>query len=99
MRSLLRRIRWRRLVKRVLLTVAIACVSYLVIANVLLRTRLLRNVVSGSSVNFAVMGNATDLRLDYASAYSIVPGRVHVEGLTLRGREQTVEWFLTLDHP
>jgi hypothetical protein len=97
-RSLLRRIRWRRLVKRVLLTVAIACVSYLVIANVLLRTRLLRNVVSGSSVNFAVMGNATDLRLDYASAYSIVPGRVHVEGLTLRGREQTVEWFLTLDH-
>jgi hypothetical protein len=80
------------------LIAAIACVSYLLIANVLLRTRLLRNLVSGSSVNFAVMGNSTDLRLDYASAYSFFPGRVHVEGLTLRGREQAVEWFLTLDH-
>ena len=97
-RSLLGRIRWRKFFKRVFVTVAIVCVSYLVVANVLLRTRLLRNVVSGSSVSFAVLGNSTDLRLDYASAYSIVPGRVHVDGLTLRGRERRVEWFLTLDH-
>jgi hypothetical protein len=83
---------------RVLLTLAIPCALYLIVANVLLRTGLLRNAVSGSSVSFAVIGDSTALRLDYTSAYSIVPGRVHVEGLTIRGRERTVEWFLTLDH-
>jgi len=96
--SFLGRVRWRRFFVRVLLTLAIPCALYVVVANVLLRTGLLRNVVSGSSVSFAVIGDSTDLRLDYTSAYSIVPGRVHVEGLTIRGREQTMEWFLTLDH-
>ncbi len=98
-RSLLRRIHWLRLVKRVLLIFAIGCVSYLLIANVLLRTRLLRNARQrfGRELRHDAR-NSTALRLDYASAYSVVPGRVHLEGLTLRGREQTVEWFLTLDH-
>jgi hypothetical protein len=77
--------------------VAILAVSYLVVVNVLLRTGLLRNAISGSSVTFALSGNSTALRLDYQSAYSIIPGRVHVEGLTIRGREQNEEWFLTLD--
>src|SRR5687768_518393 len=77
--------------------IAIVAVSYLVVANVLLRTRLLRNAVSGSSLNFAIRGNATALLLDYDSAYSIFPGRVHVEGLRIRGRERTLEWLLTLD--
>jgi hypothetical protein len=92
-----KRVRWRRLVQWVVLTVAIPCALYLVVANVLLRTRLLRNAVSGSSVSFAVLGNSTDLQLDYTSAYSIIPGRVHVQGLTLRGRERTAEWALTID--
>src|SRR5687768_12883818 len=62
--------------------------SYLVVANVLLRTRLLRNMVSR---------NSAVLQLDYESAYSIIPGRVQVEGLSIRGRGRTMEWFLTLD--
>jgi hypothetical protein len=77
--------------------VAILTVSYLVSANVLLRTRLLRDAISGSS-DFSVRGSSADLRLDYGSAYSILPGRIHVEDLTIRGRERTVEWRLSLDH-
>src|SRR5580704_3014243 len=66
--SFLRRVRWRRLAMRIASVAAILAVSYLVIANVLLRTRLLRGAISGSSVNFAITGNSTELRLDYASA-------------------------------
>jgi len=95
--SMLRRVRWRRLVKLSVLAVAILIASYLAVANVLLRTSLLRNAISGSSLNFAISGNSTELKLDYESAYSILPGRVHLKGLTIRGRERTVEWLLTLD--
>jgi hypothetical protein len=94
----MRRARWRRLLTWALRIVALLLVAYLIAANVLLRTRLLRNAVSGPSSNFAISGSSSALRLDYDSAYSIIPGRVHVEGLSLRGRERTVEWFLTLDH-
>jgi hypothetical protein len=97
-RSLRGGVRWRRLVLAALGIVAILAVTYLAAANVLLRTRLLRNAISGSSLSFAIMGNSTALRLDYESAYSLLPGRVHLEGLTIRGRERTVEWFLSLDH-
>jgi hypothetical protein len=70
----------------------------LLVANVVLRTRLLRDAVSGSSLDFAIRGNSTELLLDYESAYSLFPGRIHVEGLKIRGRERTLEWLLTLDH-
>jgi hypothetical protein len=93
-----KRVRWGRLARRALYAVAILAVSYLVAANVLLRTRLLRNAISGSPVSFAISGQTSDLRLDYASAYSIFPGRVHLDGLTIRGRDQSVEWLLTVDH-
>jgi hypothetical protein len=97
-RSQRKRVRWGRLGRRALYAVAIAIVAYLVAVNVLLKTRLFRNAISGSSVSFAISGRTSDLRLDYASAYSIIPGRVHLDGLTIRGRDQSVEWFLTLDH-
>ena len=89
---------WCRLLRGVLLAGAILIVSYWLLANILLRTRLFRNATSGSSVNFAITGNASDLRFDYASAYSYFPGQAHVEGLTIRGRDRSVEWRLTLDH-
>jgi hypothetical protein len=57
-------------------------------ANVVLKTRLLRS---------AINGNPAALLLDYKSAYSIVPGRIHVEGLSIRGRDRHVEWLLTID--
>src|SRR5579859_4439699 len=92
------RSRWRRLVVAALGMVVILTVSYPIIANVLLRTRLLRNAINGPSLSFAIVGNTTALRLDYESAHSFFPGRVHLEGLTIRGRDRTAEWFLTLDH-
>jgi hypothetical protein len=70
---------------------------YLVVANALLRTRVLRDAISSSSAQFAVSGGSSALLLDYESAYSLLPGRVHVEGLTIRGRDRAVEWRLTLD--
>ncbi len=82
---------------RLLGSLAILALLYLVLANVVLRTRLLRDAVSGPSLNFAILGDSTALRLDYKSAYSIIPGRAHVEGLTIRGRERDVEWLVTLD--
>ncbi|MGA7119013.1 MAG: hypothetical protein WBY94_02900 [Polyangiaceae bacterium] len=42
----------------------IACVSYLVIANVLLYSPRLRNVVSGASMNFAVIVSSSTLAED-----------------------------------
>ncbi len=72
--------RWRRRVVLALRIVTIVAMSYLIVANVLLRTRLLRNIVSGSDLSFAITGNSTDLLVDYQSAYSILPG-----GSTWRG--------------
>ncbi len=92
-----RRALWRTLARRALYVVVALVVSYVVTVNVLLRTRLLRRAVSGSDVRFAISGTSSDLRLDYASAYSLLPGVVHLEGLSLRGRDTAVEWFLTLD--
>ncbi len=63
-------------------------VVYLVGVNTLLRTRLLRKIVTY---------DPDKLRLEYTSAYSLVPGQVHVEGLTLRGRDSSVEWNFGID--
>lgn len=91
------RFRWRRLLVLTLGVIAGVQIAYLVAANVLLRTRLLRAAINGSSVPFALSGGSSDVRLDYRSAYSWLPGRVHVEGLVVRGRDETVEWRFGLD--
>ena len=61
------------LVRVVLFLAAGFAVLYLVVANIFLRTRLLRDLVS----------RGDDVELDYASAYSVWPGLVHVRGLAL----------------
>ena len=66
-------IRWQKAIERLVLTVAISFVSYLTVANLALRTRLLRDAVSGASLSFAISGDVTDLRLDYVSAYLDLP--------------------------
>jgi hypothetical protein len=91
-------IRWRRLVAGVLGSIAILAILYGAVANTLLQTRLLRSAISGPAVSFAVGGSSSALLLDYGNAYSFVPGRVHLEGLTIRGRDSAIEWRLTLDH-
>ncbi len=61
---------------------------YLVGINVLVRTRMLRSALSA---------DPEEMLVDYASAYSWVPGRVHVEGLTVRGSDSNVQWILGID--
>ena len=89
--------RWRRLLVLTLGVIAGAQFAYLIAANVLLRTGLLRAIVNGSPVPVALGGSTSELRLDYRSAYSWLPGRAHVEGLVMRGRAETVEWRFSLD--
>ena len=88
MRGVLRRVRWRKVGTRILWISALTLGLYLAIGNGILRTRILRDVLSGQPETRLV---------DYQTAYSIIPGRVHVEGLRIRGREHTVEWLVTID--
>ncbi len=98
MRPVSHRILWQWSAATTLVGLAIASTAYWVAGNLVLRTRLLRNAVSGAQLGFAFSGSISQLRLDYENAYSLMPGRVHVDGLTLRGRERDMEWFISLDH-
>ncbi len=84
-----RRIRWRRVGIVALALAASVALLCFVSVNVLLRTRFLRDALSR---------DPSTLWVGYESAYSIVPGYVHVTGLVIRGRERTEEWILTIDH-
>jgi hypothetical protein len=68
--------------------VAAALLLYVVGMNVLLRTRLLRHLLNASPA---------ELYIDYSSAHSFFPGRVHVENLRIRGSDTSVEWTLAVD--
>jgi hypothetical protein len=61
---------------------------YLLAMNVFVRTRILRDLISADPASMVV---------EYTGAYSVVPGRIHVEGLRIRGRDSNIEWILTLD--
>jgi hypothetical protein len=61
---------------------------YLVGMNVFLRTRIFRNLISYEPAS---------LRVEYADAYSLFPGQIHVEGLAIRGRDSSVEWILRIE--
>jgi hypothetical protein len=81
--------RWpRRILEFVVLGLLGAWALYLVAMNVFLRTRLFRNLISFDPVS---------LRVEYATAHSFVPGRIHVEGLQIRGSDSNVQWILVLD--
>jgi hypothetical protein len=71
-----------------LLAVATAWVLWLVVAQALLWTPLLRNLLNAHSPK---------IHLEYASAWSAWPGTVHVRGLVLIGQDRGVEWQLGLD--
>jgi hypothetical protein len=82
-----RRFEASRLVRFVLFLVAGLAVLYLVAANIVLRTRLLRDLVS----------RGDDVELDYASAYSVWPGLVHVRGLALEVQDYQNEFSVAAD--
>jgi hypothetical protein len=77
-------IRWVAL--RVLLVLGGLAALYLVGANVLIRTSLLRQLANSSP----------SVKLEYASAYSLLPGRVHVRDLVLRSEDYNVQFEVKL---
>jgi hypothetical protein len=67
----------------------LACVALSYVAmNVLVGTHLFRD---------AIGADPGSLLVEYRRAYSLFPGRVHVEGLSIRGRDSSVEWALSID--
>lgn len=61
---------------------------YLVGINILVQTRMLRSALSV---------DREEMLVDYTSAYSWIPGRVHVEGLSIRGSDWNIQWMLRID--
>jgi hypothetical protein len=61
---------------------------YLVGMNLFLGTRWFRSAIDFSPEQF---------RIEYSRAYSLLPGNIHVEGLSIRGSDGAVEWILKLD--
>jgi hypothetical protein len=83
--------RWRFFARALQVAVGLSvglAFAYLIGMNAFLRTRWFRNAIGFSP---------EELRVEYARAYSILPGRIHVEGLSIRGSDTSVEWILTLD--
>jgi len=79
-------LRW--VVRLVIAAVALV-VFYVVAMNVFVRTRLFRNAIDFKPDAFTI---------EYTNAYSLFPSRIHVDNLTIRGRDSSVEWILTIDH-
>ncbi|HEX3344915.1 MAG TPA: hypothetical protein VHS09_10100, partial [Polyangiaceae bacterium] len=79
----------RRLVRWAAILLVSAAVLYLVGVNLFLRTRLFRDVVGGDPRSLVV---------EYGSAYSLWPGKVHADDLVIRGSDTHVEWILVLEH-
>jgi hypothetical protein len=69
-------------------TLAALALLYLVGVNLLLSTGALARLLSA---------RPNRLRVEYARARTYSPGRVHVEGLVLTGRDARFEWQLRLD--
>jgi hypothetical protein len=60
---------------------------YLLCANLILSTPLLRNFAASSD----------DLSVDYGSAYSLIPGRIEVKGLRVRMHDHNVEFEVAVE--
>lgn len=83
---------WRRRILSVLAGAVLLAVGmllcYFIVANVLIRTRLLRALINDGP-------NTTSI--EYSSAYSLWPGRVRISDLLIRDRSTASEWMIALD--
>src|SRR5262245_45585503 len=77
---------------RITLGIALALAGlyllYLCVANVIIRTRLLRSWINDGS---------SSTHVEYESASTFWPGRAHVTGLRIWDRDRAVEWRIALD--
>jgi hypothetical protein len=78
-------VRWIAL--RVLLVLGGLAAFYLLLGNVLIKSALLKRLANSSP----------SVQLDYASAYTIFPGRVHVQALRLRSEDYNVQFEVTIE--
>jgi len=83
---------WRRRILSILagalLLAAGLLASYLIAANALIWTRLLRALINDVPEKVSV---------EYSSAYSLWPGRVRIRDLRIRDRATAAEWLIALD--
>jgi hypothetical protein len=56
--------------------------------------------VAFSTPLFERIANADPMMLDihYRRGWSLLPGRIHADDLSIRGRDSNVEWILRIDH-
>lgn len=81
--------RWGLRALTILLIAPVALwLLYVLLINVALSSKLIASAVSQ---------NPDEIVLDYDSAYSFWPGRVHVEGLRISGQDSTLQWSVALD--
>src|SRR5262245_28312922 len=72
---------------RVLIIAAVLEVLYLAAGNIALQAGLPSKLAATSN----------DLKLTYASAWTLWPGRVHVNELSLRAKDHNVEFLVTVE--
>ncbi len=78
---------WKSAVRLCLIAVASVYLFYLVLINVFLSTPLFGVVANG---------NPQTLDVHFERGWSLWPGRVHARGLSIRGRDSSVEWMLRI---
>jgi len=87
------RSRWSKLDARQLgfifaIVLASVYAFYLVVANALIVTGVIKDEINVNPEAFAV---------DYTSARTWFPGRLQIRNLTIRGRDDAIEWHLVVD--
>ena len=82
--------RWRavRVMRALAITVVALFALYLVVINVFLSTSLFAKVVNAKPET---------IDIHYRRSWSILPGVIHAKDLSIRGRDDNVEWILRLD--
>jgi len=81
-------VRWLRVCGVAVLAVLAVELLYLAAMNLFLSTSLFEEVLDG---------DPSTIDIHFARGWSILPGRIHAEGLSIRGRDSHVEWILRLD--
>ncbi len=77
-----------RILRLVVKTIVALALGYVVVINVFLSTSLFEKVIDGQPET---------IDIHYQSAWSVIPGRIHGKGISIRGRDSHVEWMLRID--
>ena len=75
--------------KRLAIAFVVCLALFMIASNVILRTRIFRDWMAF---------DPESMTMEYDSAYSWFPGRVHVDNLRVRGSDSHVQWYVTIAH-